>query len=186
MFNLLQLMKQLKYLVALPIILMCFPEAGQTQSLNEHQNFEKSFFKPDTEYVLKQIRTYLISTRASILPDIELINSDYVNAFAVAPNAVIMSSGLVKVLTSRSELAFVVGHELGHLLAQESFASLLENSSLKTIDQELSADLFAINLMVDLGYNPYDSIALLEKLAINSTSSNIIGLRIEHLLTNLQ
>ncbi|WP_181008327.1 M48 family metalloprotease [Sphingomonas montanisoli] len=49
-----------------------------------------------------------------------LVNSDVVNAFAVPGCYIYVTRGLMAVVTSEAELASVLGHEVGHIVAQHS------------------------------------------------------------------
>lgn len=49
-----------------------------------------------------------------------LVNSDVVNAFAVPGCYIYVTRGLVAVVTSEAELASVLGHEVGHIVARHS------------------------------------------------------------------
>lgn len=49
-----------------------------------------------------------------------LVNSDVVNAFAVPGCYVYVTRGLMEVANSEDELAFVMGHEIGHVMAQHA------------------------------------------------------------------
>lgn len=49
-----------------------------------------------------------------------LVNSDVVNAFAVPGCYIYVTRGLVAVVTSEAELASVLGHELGHIVARHA------------------------------------------------------------------
>ncbi|WP_189338501.1 M48 family metalloprotease [Sphingobium sp. SCG-1] len=49
-----------------------------------------------------------------------LVNSDVVNAFAVPGCYIYITRGLLAVVNSEAELASVLGHELGHIVAQHS------------------------------------------------------------------
>jgi predicted Zn-dependent protease len=49
-----------------------------------------------------------------------LVNSDVVNAFAVPGCYIYVTRGLLAVVASEAELASVLGHELGHVVAQHS------------------------------------------------------------------
>jgi predicted Zn-dependent protease len=47
-----------------------------------------------------------------------LLDSDVVNAFALPGGKTFMSRGLVEKLSSEAELAFIMGHEIGHVTAR--------------------------------------------------------------------
>jgi predicted Zn-dependent protease len=49
-----------------------------------------------------------------------LVNSDVVNAFAVPGCYIYLTRGLMAVVTSEAELASVLGHEVGHIVAEHS------------------------------------------------------------------
>lgn len=49
-----------------------------------------------------------------------LVNSDVVNAFAVPGCYIYATRGLVAIVTSEAELASVLGHELGHIVARHA------------------------------------------------------------------
>lgn len=49
-----------------------------------------------------------------------LVNSDVVNAFAVPGCYIYVTRGLLALVTSEAELASVLGHEVGHVVAQHS------------------------------------------------------------------
>lgn len=49
-----------------------------------------------------------------------LVNSDVVNAFAVPGCYIYVTRGLMAVVTSEAELASVLGHEVGHIVARHS------------------------------------------------------------------
>lgn len=49
---------------------------------------------------------------------VELFNSDQINAFALPGGEIGVYTGLLKVATTQDQLAAVLGHEVGHVLAQ--------------------------------------------------------------------
>lgn len=53
-----------------------------------------------------------------------VIDTDTINAFAMPGGTVIVSHGLVKRLTSESELAGVLGHEIAHVLKKHQLAAI--------------------------------------------------------------
>jgi hypothetical protein len=70
-------------------------------------------------------------------------------AFSRKPNQIIVTSGLLSLVRSDDELAFVVGHEMGHLQAAAD-AALTGG----VVHEEIQADLFAISLARAGGYDP--------------------------------
>lgn len=53
-----------------------------------------------------------------------VIDTDTINAFAMPGGTVVVSYGLVKRLTSESELAGVLAHEIGHVLKKHQLAAI--------------------------------------------------------------
>ncbi len=81
------------------------------------------------EYQDARLKSYLTSlgdelARHSEAPDMKftftLLNSDIVNAFALPGGYVCVSRGLMALCQDEAELAGVVGHEIGHVVARHS------------------------------------------------------------------
>jgi hypothetical protein len=113
------------------------------------------------------------------------INNVNLNAFGVAtltisPEQIINALGrpgfvqidlsLSQLISdSPSELAFIVGHELGHV------AQLQHGSTLTAADGEHDADLFAMTLMILAGFDPYGGAGALAKLSMASGTPNLVA-----------
>ena len=52
------------------------------------------------------------------------VESDQVNAFAVPGGAVLVTSGMLKLLSNEAELACVIGHEVGHVVRKHHLSLL--------------------------------------------------------------
>ena len=70
---------------------------------------------------------------------------------------------------SPSELAFVVGHELGHI------AQIQRGQTLSLANVEQDADLFAMTLMILAGFDPYGGAGALGKLSMVSGTPNLVA-----------
>jgi hypothetical protein len=70
---------------------------------------------------------------------------------------------------SPSELAFIVGHELGHV------AQFQHGKTLSVADAEQDADLFAMTLMILAGFDPYGGAGALGKLSMVSGTPNLVA-----------
>ena len=128
-----------------------------------------------------------------------LLPSPEVNAFAFPGGFIFTTDTLLEVADMReAELAFILGHEIGHVVRGHPFDRVMADSSLKVIsrlgraggiagnlakqtlsnllrsnysqDQELDADLFGVQLIVSAGYRPYAALNALQKLARTSGS----------------
>lgn len=123
-----------------------------------------------------------------------LVNTNLVNAFAVPGCYIYVTRGLMAIVNSEAELASVLGHELGHIAADHleeqerrsvlrqlgvyTVALITESETLTRIASgaaelftlrysrrhEYEADAFAIELLVDAGYDPYAAADMLASL----------------------
>ncbi len=129
------------------------------------------------------------------------IISDDVNAFALPGGFIYATSSILKLTNYKEdEIAFVLGHEMGHVVRWHIFNRTIANSSLNMLamvskpgglvgslavrtinsllqkgysrDQEFEADSFGTILMYAAGYNPDAAIVLLEKLERCNTSGS--------------
>lgn len=127
-----------------------------------------------------------------------LVNSDVVNAFAVPGCYIYITRGLLVTVNSEAELASVLGHELGHIVAQHSHRqeqrSLLRTlgviavsltGSEKLTDlagraaqffglrysrkQEYESDDLGVRYLRDAGYDPYAAADMLQALQAQET-----------------
>lgn len=123
-----------------------------------------------------------------------VIQSESINAFAMPGGYVLLSSGLIKTLESEDELAFVVAHEVAHVVrrhhyqvvqrqrlaeqaakglqavAQESDTAKLAQASgqiyARGLDKaaEFEADRLGVEYMTRVGFDPAAALNVLEKL----------------------
>jgi predicted Zn-dependent protease len=123
-----------------------------------------------------------------------VVNSSAVNAFAAPGGYVLLSSGLLKLLDSEHELAYVIAHEVAHvtrkhhhkvirrqqladaarreLQAEETDQDLLKVTQMSAqiyargLDRtaEFEADRLGVETMVRAGYDPTASVDVLAKL----------------------
>jgi predicted Zn-dependent protease len=123
-----------------------------------------------------------------------LIKTDSVNAFATPGGFVLVTAGLVKQLQNEEELAFVLAHEISHVLRRHhyrvvqrqrmaesaakqmqagggdaGFAALSQASAqiyARGLDKtsEFEADRLGVELMTHAGYDPAAAIGVLERL----------------------
>lgn len=123
-----------------------------------------------------------------------VFRSDAVNAFAMPGGYVLLSSGLLKMLDSEDELAFVLAHEVAHVQRRHHYQVVLRqrladqaSKNLSTVVQdsdtaklaqasgqiyargldksaEFEADRLGVEIMTRSGYDPAAAIAVLEKM----------------------
>jgi len=123
-----------------------------------------------------------------------LLRTDSVNAFATPGGFVLVTAGLVKQLQSEDELAFVLAHEVAHVLRRHHYRVVIRQRLAETAaknlqaatgdlgnaalsqasaqiyargldkSSEFEADRQGVELMTQAGYDPAASIGVLERL----------------------
>jgi predicted Zn-dependent protease len=110
-------------------------------------------------------------------------NPDFINAFSLPGGSVFIGRGLIQLMDSEDELAFVLGHEIEHIDHYHCAERVQTFELLKRIplgglvaipvevfeagyskDQELEADREGTRLAVAAGYSPLGAMQILEKL----------------------
>ena len=64
--------------------------------------------------------------RNNITYTFKVVNTNDVNAYAVPGGFIYINLGLIKEVQTESELAFVIGHEIGHIVGQHSMKRLTQ------------------------------------------------------------
>ena len=124
-----------------------------------------------------------------------------VNAFALPGGPVFITEGLLRLLKTEAELAGVLGHEIGHVIARHSSERLAKQQLTQGLvgalvvgsgdyttaqigqmvggminmkygrDDELESDALGIRIMAEAGYDPRAMIRVMEVLAKSSGGS---------------
>jgi len=143
--------------------------------------------------------TAVSNARGRINPDFTLLNSPVANAFATATGRVYVTRQLLALMNSEDELAFVLGHEAGHVAAnhynerrQTSIFSQLGAALLGVFTgsniatqlagylgqrylasfsqgQEYESDRLGVRYMAANGYNPMEAAEILDTLGAYGT-----------------
>lgn len=109
------------------------------------------------EAYLGYLGTRLISARpdlTSVFPAVQFVvlNTDLKLAGTPGGGFIVLSKGLILSLQNEGELAFVVAHELSHLLLRHPVSSAL--ASEERYEFEEQADRYALGLIALAGYDP--------------------------------
>lgn len=179
------------------------PAFAQTQSAaQEHaqivQEFGGEVTGPLGQMVDRLGARIAATSGGRINPDFTLLNSPVANAFATPSGRVYVTRQLLGLMNSEDELAFVLGHEAGHVAARHSrgrqntglltqilagLAGVVTGSNIATQlvgavgqqyllsfsrNQELESDRLGISYMAANGYNPYAAAEILETLGAYS------------------
>jgi beta-barrel assembly-enhancing protease len=156
--------------------------------------------------LVKQIGNKLVAqgvaTQASYKYDFHLLGDSHtVNAFALPGGQMFITEGLMRLLRTEGELAAVLGHEIGHVLARHSAEHLAKQTLTQGLvgavvvgsgdmsagqiaqqvgaminmkygrDDELESDALGIRLVSEAGYDPRAMIGVMEVLAKASRGS---------------
>ena len=98
-----------------------------------------------------------------------------VNAYARGGNVVTVNLAMAELISdSPSELAWLVGHELGHIYQQRSRLNFFANP-------EDDADVWGLLLSLLAGYDPYAAAGTLSKMAMAADDSSLTGQFIDDL-----
>lgn len=120
-----------------------------------------------------QLSDVLGTNLAATPPDLEIASDPVINAFASrsGPNGTVQINLATSELISdsESELAFVVGHELGHIL-QFRTGLLVFNSN-----AEFDADEYGMLLSLAAGYDPYAAAGALAKISMASGEAGLVS-----------
>jgi predicted Zn-dependent protease len=172
--------------------------------LREHQRILASYGGAYSDPRLQSMVEHLVDrlVAASQRPDLHyrvtILNSESVNAFALPTGQLYVTRGLIALANDESELAAVIGHEMGHVIARhaelreqeirdeqlgdqvvadlasdpEAGALALAKSKLKLAkfsqQQELQADEIGIGITARAGLDPYGAVRFLASLEGNS------------------
>ncbi len=173
-------------------------------ALREHQRILASYGgvynDPKLQTMIEQTVDRLVA--ASGKPDqhyrVTMLNSQSINAFALPTGQIYVTRGLIALANDESELASVLAHEMGHVIARhaeqreeearnadianraiadvvsdpEVGALALAKSKLKLASfsraQELEADALGIGVAARAGYDPYGAVRFLTSMEQNS------------------
>ena len=126
---------------------------------------------------------------------VKLENKDEANAYATLNKEIYVYTGMLKVATTDEELAAIMAHEMGHILNGHNAKQTILNSVIKSVasstnpqtnaqalgviaaqelstsnlsrKDEMEADITAIDLLHNAGYNPLALISVLNKVCGN-------------------
>ncbi len=156
----------------------------------------KMYSDPIVTAYIDQLGQHLAnhSQRQNITYHFKVVDTDVVNAFAVPGGYLYVNIGLIRAAENESELAGVIGHEIGHVVGKHGVKQMTrqlglaavaqlalgeDQSKLKQMvanlaaggvlmkysrDAEREADIYAVQEMYDAGINPEGMATFFEKL----------------------
>jgi predicted Zn-dependent protease len=75
------------------------------------------------------------SQRGNITYHFKVVNTDVVNAFAVPGGYLYVNIGLIRAAENESELAGVIGHEIGHVVGKHGVKQMTRQLGLAAVAQ---------------------------------------------------
>lgn len=128
---------------------------------NPAQGFSENASTPDALSAKNVLSALVGDDSAAFLgftPRIKRIENPEPNAFAVkSQSQIVISAGLLDAIKNPSELAFVLAHELGHLVLHSGAnrpSVLGQEERQSAMDRELEADMYAVKMLRDSGFDP--------------------------------
>lgn len=130
-----------------------------------------------------------------------LAEPDIINAFALPGGQIFVTSGLLNRLTTEGEVAAMLAHQIAHVIARDGVKKLAADGTASTglanedtmgllasqlvgtnfsSQQETAADLLAVKLMGDTGYNPNAMLGFIKILA----TAYYAGSQVEYFTTH--
>lgn len=143
-------------------------KADEVELFNYANTNMKNFWDQNGKYEQKVldvgtkiINANKIDKRIAIQTD---RNYKMVNAHTNATNKLVtISYGILPYMDNDDELAFVLGHEMGHALDDYGGFFKWADMTLNSKEYEFKADLVGIDLMTKAGYNPVAAICTINK-----------------------
>ena len=97
-----------------------------------------------------------------------VVNAYLPNSYALRNASVIISSGLLQLISSESELAFVLAHEIGHVVYGHQNPEHKHMTPHERVEHflqlEVEADRYAVKLLQESGYDRYAGLQVLHRL----------------------
>lgn len=104
-----------------------------------------------------------------VAPILDILPVEKPSAFVVGGSTIVLTEGIIDLIESSDEFAFILAHELSHvMLGHTAPKEALMGNSLPLSDQlerEIHADLNAVTLLKEAGYDPTCAVGLLEKVS---------------------
>lgn len=133
--------------------------------LSKYPQFED----PITLTQIRRVKSRIMMGLDLDQPEILVLATNEPIASAVNPRTLIISRGMLVRLQSEAELAFVLAHEIAHIIFHHDFTV---RDSQRIPQEELEADKKALEILSSAGYDPKQSAALIMREARDSPQSS--------------
>lgn len=113
--------------------------------------------------ILHQLAGDDVSAYLGVIPVLSVQTAPRPNAYSISPNKVVISSGLLDLVETPSEFAFVLAHELAHVVLHHADRESPKEAG-TMIRREIEADAYAMKLLRERGFDPGAGLSVLSKL----------------------
>jgi predicted Zn-dependent protease len=140
------------------------------ESQSEINQIKSNYETLNNAYVSQYLNLILskISRNTSIneIPEVTILKSNELIALSSQTNEIILSAKLIKKINSESQLAFILAHELAHIISGDNsqiWADPIDAYS-KSKKEELQADQKALEYIIQAGYDPRQALMALAQI----------------------
>jgi Zn-dependent protease with chaperone function len=158
-------------------VLSSYPPSGLAWPISQYQRIWKAWSKILAATVtLSSSGLFTLGSAPTLVVD---YSTGQINSFAnPAQNQVHIFMNLAELISdSESELGFVVGHEVGHIIQSQNNRLILNQLNI-----EYDADLIGMLLSLGAGYDPYAAAGALAKLSMASGNAGLVDQNFDSLL----
>ncbi|MBI1912967.1 MAG: M48 family metalloprotease [Deltaproteobacteria bacterium] len=114
--------------------------------------------------------------------NIKVLTDSKKDACVLPDGTVLVTSALISASESDDEVAFILAHEISHVIAKDyySFTPELNNANIPNLQlREINADMNAVHFTKKAGYDPSAAMQILSRL--NTVSTPVFRNRLENL-----
>ena len=130
------------------------------------------FWNAQHKKILHSIAGDDLQAYFGIVPSLTVLDTPKLDAFVTEKGELYFSSGLLRLIESESELAFIISHEIGHVLLGHHRSALtrlhLASPGAKEgsyLHQEIGADALASDLLSEAGYDTASGVHFMERIS---------------------
>lgn len=113
--------------------------------------------------ILHQLAGDDVTASLGVIPVLSIHTAPRPNAYSISPNKVVVSSALLDLVETSSEFAFVLAHELAHVVLHHASHESTDGPE-PMIRREIEADAYAMKLLREGGFDPSAGLSVLSKL----------------------
>lgn len=153
-------------------------------TLNSFPRTERTDWLTELGSVLSQLSGDDFGAAFGFVPGIFSEQNPNPSAAALGPDRIVVSSGLLGLLDNHSEFAFVLAHEIAHVMLGHHHQEIDRSVAMQEqIDQEVEADLLAMQLLASGGFDPQSAKSVLAKISLFGSN---YGLPLEKIYPSLK